>query len=157
VKLLRGEELVLRGAVEVGSNTSGFTKRINFFDGDYKHGYKVTRFVVGVNASGSFQDVIGKLTTAEPADPNDAWWNWANAQEIGWAAFTMDATVTPGEGWSNGNSLVSRDNLIIEDLYITVRSRDIGHPYVYYYIELDKYELEPFRGTLSIVENMSQG
>lgn len=157
MKLIRGEELVLRGAVEVDSNTSGYTKRINFFNGNWKYGYKVTRFVVGVNASAAGADVIGKLTTAEPADPNIAWWNWANPQEIAWAAFTMDATVTPGEGWSNGNQLVSRDNLIVEDLYITVRSRDIGHPYVYYYIELDKYELPAFRGTLALVENMSQG
>ena len=157
MKKIRGEDIVLRGAVPVEANNRGYTKRINFFDGDYKHGYKVTRFVVGVNTANAGADVIGKLTTAEPADPSDAFWNWANAQEIGWAAFTMDATVTPGEGWSNGNSLVSRDNLVIEDLYITVRTRDINDPVVYYYIELEKYELPPYRGTLSIVENMSQG
>lgn len=157
MKKIPGGELTLRGAVECDSNTSGFTKRINFFDGDYKHGYRVTKFLVGVQTSAAGADVIGKLSTAEPADPGIAWWNWANTQEIAWAAFTMDATVTPGEGWSVGNNLVSRDNLVIEDLYVTVRTRDISHPYVYYYIELDKYELDPYQGTLSIVGNMSQG
>ena len=157
MKHVPGGSLTLRGGVVVTANNTGFTKRINFFDGDYKHGYVVTKFVVGTNVANAGSDVIGKLTTREPDDPSNAFWNWADNSEIGWAAFTMDATVTPGEGWNPGNSLVARDNLVIEDLYITVRSRDTASPEVYYYIELEKYELEPYQGTLAIVGNMSQG
>lgn len=147
----------MRGAVPVTANNRGFTKRINFFDGDYRHGYVVTKFVVATDTANAGADVIGKLSSAEPADPTNAFWNWANNNEIAWAAFTMDATVTPGEGWNPGNSLVARDNLIMEDLYITVRTRDIASPEVFYYVELEKYELKPFQGTLAIVGNMSQG
>lgn len=156
MKLVPGGHLVLRGRVPVTSGT-GFTKRINFFDGDFSHGYSVTKFVVGTDAANAGSDVIGKLMSGEPDDPQYAFWNWSDNKEIAWAAFTMDATVTPGEGWNPGNSLVVRDNLIIEDLYITVRSRDVASPEVFYYIELDKYALEPFEGPLNMVANRSQG
>lgn len=154
MKLIPGGELTLRGVVPVTSTSTGFTKRINFFDGDYKHGYRVTRFVVGVDAGSGGSDVIGKLQTAEPADPGNAFWNWANTQEIAWSGFEMLATVTPTRG--QPFELVTRDNLIIEDLYITVRTREASSP-VFYYIELDKYKLAAYEGTLSIVGNMSQG
>lgn len=155
MKLVRGADIVLRGAVPVTANNRGFTKRINFFDGDYKHGYRVTKFMIGTDAANGGADCIGKLSSAEPADPTDAFWNWANTQEFAWTSFEMLSTVTPsrGEPWT----LVARDNLIIEDLYITVRTRDEASPEVFYYIELEKYELPAYRGTQAIVENMSQG
>ena len=155
MKLIKGGELTLRGAVPIDSAVSGFTKRINFFDGDYKHGYRVTKFRVGTDVANGGSDCVGKLMTAEPEDPQDAFWNWANNQEIAWAAFEMLATVTPTRG--EPYELIARDNLVIEDLYITVRSRSTDSPEVFYYIELEKYELEPYQGTLSIVGNMSQG
>jgi len=155
MKLIKGGELTLRGAVPVDAAT-GFTKRINFFDGDYRHGYRVTKFQVGTNLANGGSDVVGKLMTAEPEDPNDAFWNWADNREIAWAGFEMLATITPTRS-TEGYSLVTRDNLVIEDLYITVRSRDVNSPEVFYYIELEKYELASYQGTLSIVGNMSQG
>jgi len=156
VKLVRGEKLVLRGSIPTPTTTTGYTKRINFFDGDYSHGYRVTKFLVGNNASSGNDDVLGKLQTADPANPSDVFWNWGNTQEIAWAAFEMLATSTPNTR-GNPYTLVAADNLVIEDLYITVRSRGTGSPETYYYIEMDKYELAPMQGTLSIVGNMSQG
>lgn len=157
MKKISGGERTIRGKVEITSNSTGFTERIHLFDGSFATGFRVTRFVVGVNGANAGADCIGKLSTMSPSDPTDAFWDWSENSEIGWAAFTMDATVTPGEGWATNNSLVDRENMVIEDLYITVRSRDISDPYVYYYIEMEKYDLSESMGAVTMVRNRSQG
>ena len=150
-------DLTMRGKVEVTSNSTGFTDKLQLFDGRFDTGYKVTKFIVSTNGANAGADCIGKLSSEEPANPAEAFWDWSNNQEIAWAAFTMDATVTPGEGWSTNNNLVDRENLVIEDLYITVRTRDITDPFVNYYIELEKYDITEWQGALSMVRNKSQG
>ena len=147
----------MRGKILCGSNSTGFTERLQLFDGKFTTGFKVTKFVVSTNAANAGSDCIGKLSTEEPEDPNDAFWDWSKNIEIAWAAFTMDATVTPGEGWATNNNLVDRDNLIIEDLFITVRTRDITDPFVNYYIELEKFDISDSQGALTMVRNRAQG
>lgn len=150
-------DLTMRGKIEVDSNSTGFTERLQMFDGRFDTAYKVTRFVVSTNAANAGSDCIGKLSTEEPADPTDAFWDWSKNVEIGWAAFTMDATVTPGEGWATNNNMVDRENLIVQDLFITVRTRDITDPFVNYYIELEKYDITDSQGALAMVRNRAQG
>ena len=150
-------DLTMRGKILCGSNSTGFTERLTLFDGKFTTGYKVTRFVVSTNAANAGSDCIGKLQTEDPEDPSDAFWDWSKNSEIAWAAFTMDATVTPGEGWATNNNMIDRENLIIEDLYITVRTRDITDPFVNYYIELEKYDISDSTGALAMVRNRAQG
>ena len=69
----------------------------------------------------------------------------------------MDATVTPGEGWATNNNLVDRENLVVQDLFITVRTRDISDPFVNYYIEMEKYDMTDAQGALAMVRNRAQG
>ena len=150
-------ELTLRGKIECTSNSTGFTERLILFDGKFDTGYKITKFVVSTNTANAGADCIGKLSTEEPSDPSDAFWDWSINTEIAWAAFTMDATVTPGEAWNPGNNLVDRDNFVVQDLFITVRTRDITDPFVNYYIELEKYETTDSQGALAMVRNRAQG
>jgi hypothetical protein len=157
MKKIKDGERTIRGKVHVLRNDLGYTERIHLFDGSFATGYRITKFVVGVNAANAGSDCIGKLSTMEPSSPSNAFWDWSENTEIGWAAFTMDATVTPGEGWAMNNSLVDRENMVIEDLYITVRSRDISDPYVYYYVEMEKYDLSESIGAVTMVRNRSQG
>lgn len=150
-------DLTMRGKVRVSANNTGFTDRLQLFDGRFDTGYRVTRFVVSTNAANAGSDCIGKLSTEEPSDPSDAFWDWSKNVEIAWAAMTMDATVTPGEGWATNNSLVDRENLIVQDLFITVRTRDVSDPFVNYYIELEKYDISDSQGALAMVRNRAQG
>ena len=150
-------DLTMRGKIECASNSSGFTERLQMFDGRFNTAYRVTKFIVSTNAANAGSDCIGKLSAEEPADPADAFWDWSNNTELAWAAFTMDATVTPGEGWATNNNLVDRENLIVQDLFITVRTRDISDPFVNYYIELEKYDMTDAQGALAMVRNRAQG
>ena len=52
-------------------------------------------------------------------------------------------------------NLVDRDNFIVEDLYVYVRSGTSAAA-VNYYIELDKYDTTDARGALAMVRNSSQ-
>ena len=145
-----------RGRGLESDNTGGGVIKVALFDGRFDTGYRVTRFVVSTNAANAGSDCIGKLQTEEPAVPGDAFWDWSKNTEIAWAAFTMDATVTPGEGWSTNNNMVDRENMIVEDLFITVRTRDITDPFVNYYIELEKYDISDSQGALAMVRNRAQ-
>jgi len=150
------KQLTLRGKVLLGNSTGGHTDRITLFDGRFDTGYRVTKFIVSTNNASGDADCIGKLSTEEPADPTDAFWDWSDNTQIAWAGFEMDAVVTPQAGWSNGNALVDRDNLIVEDLFITCRSRNITSPFVNYYIELEQYKISDWEGALVMVRNNSQ-
>jgi len=148
--------LTMRGKIETTSNTAGFTERLTLFDGRFDTGYKVTKFVISTNGLNGGADCIGKLSTESPSNPEDVTWDWGDNTQIAWANNEMAATVTPRMGWAEGSSLVDRDHIIVEDLFITVRVRDITDPFVNYYIELEKYDITNWEGALAMVRNNSQ-
>ena len=130
--------------------------RVNVFDGDYKTGYRLTRVVIAqadIDENTSVDGIAAKVITTDEPVENAASWNWANNQEVGWAYWCHDANfispITFGE--------VDRNNLIIEDCYITATRSGGGDVTLNYMLEFDKFELEPLQGTISMVQNRSQG
>jgi len=148
-------EYAVRGQLSENDSESLGGFRINLFDGRYDTGYKVTRFDVwgATYSNSSGPDCIGKLGT-EPnlEDQAVGFFNAQDQREIAWAGGSggLDTLTAAFDG------IIDRENLIIEDLYVYVRgvtdTVDIN-----YYIEFDKYELDPFRGPLAMIENRSQG
>lgn len=126
------------------------TIRIPLFDGRYDTGYKVTKFMVAPTQGGAANDVYAKLLT-EDYTTNPRVWDWQDQREIAWSSSNSVTTGVKNQEFS----LVDRENLIIEDVYF--RGEDNGDDEISYYIEFDKYELEPFRGPLAMIENKSQG
>lgn len=139
---------------EVEAGTHGH--RIILFDGRFDTGYRVTDFRIwGSDFGGSSNpDVIGKLGT-EPDLPEQAadFMNAGDNREIAWAASA--GATDAGLGFAEA-PVIDPDNMIIEDLYVYVRSPSDASD-VNYMITLEKYDITDWQGALSMVKNRSQG
>tara|TARA_Y100000004_G_scaffold132548_1_gene149661 strand:+ start:485 stop:934 length:450 start_codon:yes stop_codon:yes gene_type:complete len=145
-----GNPYIIRGKVAEGS---GNTKRLQLFDGRFDTAYKVTKLVIaGIRADDTSSDCVAVLMT-EDTGRNADFWDWSDNREIGWAS-TDHRTA---DGVLESFSLVDPDNLVIEDLFITVNNRSSSNPIVNYYIEMQKYDISEYQGALSMVRNRSQG
>lgn len=150
-------EYVARGQYTEGETVSDGGKRVNLFDGDYTTGYKVTSFKVwsGNMGSSSSADVIGKLGTVSDLPTGSiAFFNADDVREIAWAASAGAGDA--GLGFAEG-PIIDRENLLIEEVFVYTRAAGGDDIPVNYLIEFDKYELPPYRGSLAMVENKSQG
>lgn len=124
-------------------------KRIGLFNGRYDIGYKIVEFHCALPnpvVNDEFRVVIG---TEEDVDFT---FDWNDNTQIAWAYGGNNASTSAT--FSNF-SFVDPDNLTIEDLYITGNKTGSGE--INYMIVVEKYELEPYQGSLAIVRNMAQG
>ena len=128
------------------------TRRVNVFDGDYTTGYKITKIQAFTNRPGS-QVAEGWVTVATTEDFEGDEWDAANSQQIAWTGF--HTTTFGGTSAYVHDTIIDRNNLIIEELYVYAQSDENLLTNVY--IEFDVYQLPPYRGSLAIVQNMSQG
>ena len=138
-------------------NSDKSVNRINVFDGDYTTGYKITRISIAsedIDHTASVRALTVKVITTDNPVTDSTVWDWENNQEVAWAFFCHDANFISPITFSE----VDRENLIIEDCYITGFEASQGtNTKINYLIEFDKYELPPMRGSLAIVQNRSQG
>tara|TARA_Y100000004_G_scaffold134122_1_gene151620 strand:+ start:734 stop:1171 length:438 start_codon:yes stop_codon:yes gene_type:complete len=128
------------------------TKRVNVFDGDYTTGYKLTKIQAFTNKPG-IDDANGWITVATTDSFDGATWDAANSQQIAWAGF--HTTSFGGTSVYVPETVIDRENLVIEDLYIYGESE--SDLLINVYMEFDVYQLPPYRGSLAIVQNMAQG
>jgi len=144
----------IRGTLEGQSSTPVWT-RISLFDGKFSTAYKVVEFVVASQLSSTAQDVSGKLATEEGSATTTglgAYWNWANNTEIAWASTNQIATSIREPSFS----LVDPDNLIVEDLFISLQNNAGTGEQVNYFIKLEKYDVTDWQGALAMVRSKSQ-
>lgn len=138
---------VVRGFIPNGEEV-----KINVFDGDYTTGYKVTKFVIIItDPDNTGTDGYGILGYESGVGTE---WDLEDSNQFGWASMYSSGNATGPTGPSFNQ--VDRTNLIIEEFYIYGEMHAPGTG-VNYYIEMDKYDLEPFEGTLAMVENRKQG
>lgn len=134
-----------------GSIRGGTTERITLFDGRFDTGYVITKFVVVVSdPDNSSMDCYGMIGTT-----NDMGTTWKLEQQtqLGWASMYNSGNATGPT--AQPFSLVDRDNLVIEDLYIYGETHSDGL-LLNYYIEMDRYEFNDWKGALTMVRNRSQ-
>jgi hypothetical protein len=144
-----GDKYILRGKVAEGTAN---TKRITLFDGRFDTAFKITKLVIaGVRADDTSSDCVAVLMT-EDTGRNADFWDWSDTREIGWAS-TDHRTA---DGVLESFSLVDPDNLVVEDLFITVANRSSSNPTVNYYIEMQKYQINEFTGALNMIKNKAQ-
>lgn len=142
---------VVRGSIDLGLTDSAEV-RINVFDGDYTTGYKVTKFlIITKDPDNSGTDVFGTLGFEAGIGSQ---WNLEDSNQFGWSSMENAGGATGPT--AQPFSQVDRTNLIIEEFYIYAEQNAPGGS-INYYIEMDKYDLEPFEGTLAMVENRKQG
>jgi hypothetical protein len=144
------ETYTVRGRVEHLTET-----RINLFDGKYDTGFRLVSFEIAPYnfVSGDTSTSLGRLAT-ENGLPlvRESFWDFNDTRQIGWAAINGENFEIYPEG---SQSIVDRSKLIIEDMYITCLNRgDVSTNYIAVF---EKFKLEPFQGSLAIVQNRSQG
>ena len=115
-----------RGIVSEDDTTSGSPQLIPLFDGRFDTAYRVVEFKIWAASwdSNSNPDVIGKLS--KNADGVTTQANFMRADDdnqIAWAgtAGSTETFVAPLVG------LVDPDNLVVEDLYVYVRTLSLIH------------------------------
>jgi hypothetical protein len=138
-----------------GHSKSTTTKRIILNDGRFDTGYVITRFEIVISdPDNSGVDSYGVLLVDEPASTSNVIWDLESNVQIGWASMTAVGSATGPQ--AQPFSLVDRDNLVIEDLFIYTETNAAGLNDVNYYIEMDKYEFNDSKGALAMVRNRSQ-
>ena len=139
-----------------GLSTEGVIQKIPLFDGSFETGYRVTDFKIwstDYDASSS-PDVVGKLSKND--DGVTAATNFMRADDdnqIAWAASAGSAD--GGLGFGEG-PVIDRDNLVVEDLFVYVRSSNAAAK-VNYLVELEKYEIDDWKGALAMARDRAQG
>jgi len=144
-----------RGIVTEAETEAGTPQKISLFDGKFTTGYKITDFKIWcATVTGNSADVVGKLSKNEFGVTTQA--NFLRADDdnqIAWAG---------GEGFSDHlqgiTSIIDPDNLIVEDLYVYVRSNDAAGSTtpVNYLITMEKYQISDWQGALSMARDKQQ-
>ena len=148
-------EYTARGVVSETDTEAGTPQKIPLFDGTFKTGYRVTGFYIWGSdySAGSSADCLGKLSKNDDGVTSAA--NFFRADDdnqIAWAGQNGDVDSMPG----NTDTIIDRDNLIVEDLYVYARVRGPDTP-INYLVELDKYEITDWQGALAMARDRAQG
>ena len=137
-----------RGVTTEADTNAGEPQRIHLFDGRFDTGYRVVDFKVfpaDFDAAAS-ADCVGKLSKVDTSGKsNTNFWRADDLNEIAWSG---------GQGSSDTYmdqvSIIDPENMIIEDLYVYVRTPGGQTDFINYMITLDKYEFDTWKGALEM-------
>jgi hypothetical protein len=146
-----------RGIVSEVDTEAGNPQKITLFDGSFKTAYRVVGFRIwSSNYNGSSNpDCIGKLSKNElGVTTADNFMRADDDNQIAWAASAGSSD--GGLGFAE-SAVVDKDNLIIEDLYVYVRTTGTDTNAINYLIEMEKYEITDWQGALTMARDKAQG
>lgn len=144
--------MTARGTILPASTTVGKTAQVRLFDGDFATGFRVTRFCLfQADPDNTSNDCYGMLMTENLYDGTDAVFDAADNRQIGWAGMVA----VYNEGTMPSFELLDRDNYIVEDLWIYVRTATTTAG-VNYYIEMQEETRGLSQGAIAMVRNSSQ-
>ena len=143
-----------RGQVSENDSEQGRPERIRLFDGRFDTAFKVKEFYIwGANAAGSSNpDVSGKLATSPNVESATDFFNADDGREIAWGsvAGSTDTFFNSPPG-----SIIDPENLVVEDLFVFVRS-PIDPGAVNYLIVMDKYDITETLGAVSMAKDRAR-
>ncbi len=134
-----------------GTVTPGETHRITLFDGSFKTGYSVRKFVVSPYDidNTNVRSFAGKLATVDSL--SETVWDWSDQRELAWSWFTSDAN---GVSAPNHFSEVDEDTMIVEDVYVYAdEPAGSTTSFMNYMITFDKYEFSDWQGALAMARD----
>ena len=129
--------------------------KIDLFDGQFNTGYRITK--ISIAASNTAEDEVdfASIKLATITGLSQDVWDWGDNREIGWAMFGYYANASASAfGGPSEFNQIDPDNMIIEDLFIYVQSRNEDP--VNYLIQMEKYDISDWQGALAMVRNSSQ-
>lgn len=145
--------MTARGTIDPDSVTNGKTAQVRLFDGNFAEGFKITRFVIFQSDPDNVSnDVYGMLLTENLYDGTDAVFDAGDNRQIAWAG----QVAVYNDGTMPGFEIIDRDNYVVEDLWIYVRTGTTTAS-VNYYIEMERETRGLSKGAIAMVRNSSQG
>lgn len=152
-------KFTLRGEITPTANTgtygaAGDLTRILLFDGDFGTAFKVTKFVVWAYATTTSADCSAVLASDRYGleDYTLGTQSAEDDRQIGWASGNAVTSAVREESFS----IIDRDNLIVEDLWIAGYNASSGDKRINYYIECEKFDVGLNVGAYTMVRNSSQ-
>ena len=147
-----------RGVVSENDTTTGNPQKIPLFDGKFTTGYRVVEFKIWGSdfATALTPDAIGKLSKNELGSTSAGSFMRADDDnQIAWAVTAGEIEAASAGGFSE--SIIDPDNLIIEDLYVYVLSRnsETTEP-INYLIMMEKYSVTDWQGALAMARDKAQ-
>ena len=148
-----------RGTVSEQDTIDGNPHQIPLFDGRFDTAYRVVEFKIwGTDYDGSANpDCIGKLSKNDDgAVAPSVFMRADDDNQIAWATTAAGGQSGTDGGFSE--SIIDPDNLVVEDLYVYVRSANATttDP-VNYLVILEKYEITDWQGALAMARDRAQG
>ena len=148
-----------RGIVTEEQTEAGKPQLVRLFDGRFDTGYVITKFNIWAadTDTNSAPDCVGKLSkNAIGSTSFSSFFRADDDNQIAWAVS--------GSGLDGSNagqfaeSIIDRDNFVVEDLFVYVRCADTEDASIInYYIEMDKYEVTEFKGALAMARDRADG
>tara|TARA_Y100001938_G_scaffold142478_1_gene213782 strand:+ start:973 stop:1422 length:450 start_codon:yes stop_codon:yes gene_type:complete len=145
MKKMKGTK-TLTGQIQSGTY-QGSANRIQLFDGKFTTGYRIIEFKIAPITPTFSREAQGKLATEPKSTVTN--WHWDDIQELAWTYWGQDK-------YLNTYTNLRADNLVIEDLYISVYDETGDNITWNYEITLEKYEFPAWTGAGVLVENLSQ-
>ena len=145
-----------RGTTTEEDTTNGTPAKIPLFDGSFTTAYRVVEFYVwGSSYDGSNNpDAIGKLSkNPDGAVIPSLFMRADDANQIAWAS--TQASTQSGNTGGFSESIIDPDNMIVEDLFVYVRSATTDP--VNYLVVMEKYEISDWQGALTMARDRAQG
>ena len=148
-----------RGTCTEQQTIDGNPQRIRLWQGTNKIAYKVIDFKVwGTDWDGSANpDAIGKLSKNDIGTVAPSVFMRADDDnQIAWASSS--GSTQGGTQGGFADSIIDPENLVVEDLYVYVRSPNAtAEDPVNYLVTMEKYAVEAFRGTLEMARDEFDG
>ena len=147
-----------RGICNETKTTAGEPQLVQLFDGKFNTAYRVIKFQVWSSQldSTAASGCVAKLSKNDDGVTGSE--NFMRADDdnqVAWAC-SQNAADSGGSGLM-GDSIIDPDNLIIEDLYVYVRSSSSPGDPINYLIEMEKYDITEARGALTMARDRAQG
>ncbi len=146
MKRVKDGRKVLTGQLPVSS----YDNRIQLFDGKFTTGYRITEFKFMPKDPQNNLEYLIKVSTEPKADMAE--FNWQDVQELAWGTFNV-----PISSRFATDVAIRPDNMVIEDLWISVYTTGESGHFMNYELTLEKYEFPAWDGAGILVENLSQG
>ena len=140
-----------------GIAIEGEIQEIPLFDGRFDTAYRVVGFNVWSSNStnNTNPDCIGKLSKND--DGVTAGSNFMRADDDNQIAWAVSGYGSDGmNAGTFGESIIDPDNLVVEDLFVYVRSATDDIP-INYMVKLEKYEISDWQGALAMARDRAQG
>ena len=149
-------EYTARGIVDEVDTEAGNPQQIPLFDGSFKTAYRITEFYIWSSnyAGSSGPDCIGKLSKNEFGTTSAA--NFMRADDDNQIAWAMNQGSSDSGGLGNPG-IVDPDNLVVEDLYVYVRTTGANTNAINYLVKMEKYEITDWQGALAMARDRAQG